>query len=466
MKRCPLLASVVLLVLLHLSGRAGDGILDLTALANYANQPVPEYITRSNTPANNAITDRGATLGRVLFYDKRLSRNHTIACGSCHQQAHAFGDTATASPGVAGTTGRHTMRLVNAGFSTEFRFFWDERATSLENQTTQPIQTHLEMGFSGTSGDPSFADLVTKLSAISEYRVLFTMTSGDATITEARVQLALAQFVRSIQSFDSKFDAGRAQVGNDNLDFPNYTPSENNGKLLFINSPPGGAGCAGCHRPPEFDIDPGSKNNGVITQIGGGTDLTNTRAPSLRDVVGPLGQSHGGLMHDASKPTLASVIDHYDHIPGDNPNLDSHLRRPGGGTQVLNLTPQQKADLIAFLRTLSGSAIYNDRRWSDPFDAQGLLSLIILPTSAIAITNQGNGTALVSSKAAPNLNYLLQTSSDLKTWTTLTTVNSGPNGLCFQPVTITGTAFFRYAFQPPAAPSASSRLTRAKARRR
>src|SRR5215213_4133468 len=102
------------------------------------------------------------------------------------------------------------MRLVNARFATEVRFFWDERATSLENQTTQPIQNHVEMGFSGTSGDPAFADLVTKLSAIQEYRVLFAATFGNSTITEDRVQKAMSQFVRSIQSFDSRYDAGRA----------------------------------------------------------------------------------------------------------------------------------------------------------------------------------------------------------------------------------------------------------------
>src|SRR5215204_4924055 len=166
MKHPLLLASLLFGWSPGLSATAGNGVLDLTALANYANQPVPAYITKSNTPANNAITDRGATLGRVLFYDKRLSKNNTIACGSCHQQSHAFGDSAAASTGVAGTTERHAMRLVNARFAAEVRFFWDERATSLENQTTQPIQNHVEMGFSGTSGDPGFGDLVVKLSVI------------------------------------------------------------------------------------------------------------------------------------------------------------------------------------------------------------------------------------------------------------------------------------------------------------
>ena len=86
------------------------------------------------------------------------------------------------------------MRLVNAGFATESRFFWDERSATLEAQTTQPVRDHTEMGFSGTSGDPAFSDLVTRLTAIPEYRVLFAMTYGSATITETRIQNALAQF--------------------------------------------------------------------------------------------------------------------------------------------------------------------------------------------------------------------------------------------------------------------------------
>jgi cytochrome c peroxidase len=135
----------------------------------------------------------------VLFHDRRLSRNDTVSCSSCHAQSHAFADPAVASTGVAGTTGRHSMRLVNERFANEVRFFWDERAATLENQTTQPVRDHVEMGFSGTSGDPDFAALTAKLTAIDEYRVLFAMTFGDAAVTEARIQLALAQFVRSIQ---------------------------------------------------------------------------------------------------------------------------------------------------------------------------------------------------------------------------------------------------------------------------
>jgi len=362
--------------------QAQDGVIDLAALQNYANQGKPVYIRKDNTPAGNQISNAGATLGRVLFYDKRLSRNNTVSCSSCHQQAHAFSDNAVASMGVAGQTGRHSPRLANARFGTEVHFFWDERATSLENQTTQPIQNTIEMGFSGTNGDPAFSDLLSKLSAIPEYPVLFNFVFGSSTIDETRIQNAIAQFVRSIQSFDSKYDAGRL-VAADNQPFPNFTASENNGKQLFLRpANQGGAGCAGCHRPPEFDIDPNSRNNGVTIAIGGGTDLTNTRSPSLRNMADPTGQLNGPFMHNGNFLAIAQVINHYAAIPGDNPNLDPRLRRPGGGVQTLNLTPQERLDLEAFLLTLAGNAVYTDQRWSNPFSAAGTITLINVPPSA------------------------------------------------------------------------------------
>ena len=145
---------------------AQEAVLDLTKLHSYADQEVPAYINRDNTPDNNPITNIGATLGRVLFYDKRLSKNSTVSCASCHQQEAAFGDPAVASVGAAGTTGRHSMRLVNARFANERRFFWDERAPTLEAQTTQPIQDHIEMGFSGADGDPDLSALVERVSRI------------------------------------------------------------------------------------------------------------------------------------------------------------------------------------------------------------------------------------------------------------------------------------------------------------
>lgn len=408
-------------------GVAAEGVIDLVNPANYADQPIPAYINRDNTPADNPITDLGSTLGRVLFHDKRLSRNDTISCASCHQQQHGFSDLGVASTGVSGTTGRHSMRLVNARFSAEEHFFWDERAATLEAQTTQPIQDHVEMGFSGTNGDPGFADLVLKLSAVEEYQVLFQAVYGDASITEERIQKAIAQFVRSIQSFDSRYDEGRSAVGADGPAFPNFTASENNGKQLFLArpGPGGGAGCAGCHRPPEFDIDPNSGNNGVVGSIGGGSDFTVTRSPSLRDMVGPGGSSNGGFMHTGDFATIEQVIAHYNSIPAIVPGLDNRLIRgggPGGGDpqpQRLNLSAQQQADLAAFLRTLTGSALYTDPKWSDPFDAEGQLALVVLPQGGMQMSFSGTGETRevsVVMTAVPNVEYLFQWSDDLDEW--------------------------------------------------
>lgn len=357
-----------------------SGTIDLDNLFNYANQGKPAYITKDNTPQNNAIDDKVATLGRVLFYDKKLSANNTTACASCHKQEKAFGDTAIQSIGLnGGLTGRHSMRLINSRFSNEEKFFWDERATTLEDQTTQPIQDHVEMGFSGTNGDGNINDLISKLSAIDYYKELFHFAFGNETITEEKIQLALAQFVRSIQSFDSKYDVGRAQVNNPNVNFPNFTNQENQGKRLFLDPPNiGGAGCAGCHRPDEFDIDPNSRNNGVIGVAGSvtDTDLTNFRAPTLRDLVNPDGSLNGPLMHDGSLSTLLEVINHYNEIPNTslNAQLDNRLR-PGGNPQRLNLTENEKLAIEAFLKTLTGTDVYTNEKWSNPFDVSGNITL-------------------------------------------------------------------------------------------
>ncbi|MFZ4621340.1 MAG: cytochrome-c peroxidase [Bacteroidota bacterium] len=349
--------------------------INMNALPNYAAQTIPTYITKDNT-GGNVITNAKATLGRVLFYDKHLSTNNTIACASCHVQKFAFGDTAMASIGVNGTTGRHSMRLINSRFANEVKFFWDERASSLENQTTRPMQDHKEMGFSGADGDPSLNDLITKLQALDYYKELFTTVYGDAVITEARMQECIAQFIRSIQSFDSKYDAGRAVTGNDQAPFANFSMLENDGKNLFFAPPQfdgtgtriaGGAGCAGCHAGPEFDIDPRTLNNGVIGSFSGGTDQIVTRAPSLRDVVKTDGTSNGPFMHIGLSNQLITVINHYNKInPAGNTNLDPRLR-PAGNPQNLNLTQQEKDALIAFIRTLAGTNVYTDTKWSDPF---------------------------------------------------------------------------------------------------
>ncbi|MEM1093280.1 MAG: cytochrome c peroxidase [Bacteroidota bacterium] len=349
------------------------GSIDPNNPANYANQAVPRYINRDNTQGN-AITDHGAMLGRVLFYDTKLSVDNTVSCASCHQQQAAFGDPDVLSAGVNGLTGRQSMRLVNPRFATERRFFWDERANTLEVQTTMPIQDHIEMGFSGENGAPTFADLTERMSGYLYYQQLFNVAFGTPEITEERMQLALAQFVRSIQAFDSRFDEGRMQAGSLNAAFPNFTVDENTGKQLFFGAPQfqgrnrvgGGLGCGGCHRGETLDIDPQSLNNGVVSNANGGADFTVTRSPSLRDLFAPQGHLNTPLMHDGSHTTIDAVLDHYNIIDGmGNPNLDQRLARGGG--QRLNITADERVALIAFLKTLTSQNLYTDEKWSDPF---------------------------------------------------------------------------------------------------
>ncbi len=347
------------------------GSIDPENLPNYANQEAPAYVAKDNTGAN-PITDEGATLGRVLFYDVQLSVTNTISCSSCHQQQFAFSDTAKLSRGINGLTNRHAMRLVNARFGAETRFFWDERAATLEEQTTMPIQDHLEMGYSGQEGDPGIEDLIDKLQNMDYYQELFTLAFGDTKITELRMQAALAQFIRSIQSFDSKYDAGRATGALDGNFFPNYTAEENEGKRLFMFPlGVGGAGCAGCHLPPEFDIALNIGNNGVLGVAKDPTqqDLANTRSPSLRDVFNRQGVLNGPLMHDGSFTNMLEVIDHYDQLPehARNANLDQRLIRLNGSLQNLELTREEKNALVTFLKTLSGSKVYTDEKYADPF---------------------------------------------------------------------------------------------------
>jgi len=352
--------------------------IDPNNLLNYSNQTRPAYINKDNT-AGNVISNSKATLGRVLFYDKNLSYNNSISCASCHKQDFAFGDSAIQSLGVdGGITTRHSMRLVNARFSNEAKFFWNERAATLEIQTSMPIQDHAEMGFSGTNGQPALSSLLTKLQQIPYYNELFQFVYGDINVSEARMQECLAQFIRSIQSFDSKYDAGRAVVANDNQNFPNFTNQENTGKNLFLTPPQfnaqgirvaGGLGCQGCHAAPEFDIDPNTRNNGIIGIINApGIDITNTRAPSLRDLTNPAGTINGPMMHTAAFSTLQQVIGHYGNIniASGNTNLDPRLM-PGGVGQNLQLSATEVQNIVAFLKTLSGNNIYTDSKWSNPF---------------------------------------------------------------------------------------------------
>ena len=143
-------------------------------LYNYANPVLPAHLlaqairAQDNQPITNPVTNAGATLGRVLFYDKRLSANQTVSCSSCHQAEHGFSDPARFSTGFeGGLTGRNSMGLTNARYYQRGKFFWDERSATLEDQTLQPIQNSVEMGMTldvltqKIATEPYYAELFT-----------------------------------------------------------------------------------------------------------------------------------------------------------------------------------------------------------------------------------------------------------------------------------------------------------------
>ena len=276
------------------------------------------------------------------------------------------------------------MRLINGGFGHDgpgggaSTLFWDQRASDHADQATKPIQDMNEHGFSGENGAPDFDDLIEKLEALDYYEELFRFVFLDPEITEERIGLALAQFGKSIQSFDSRYDEGLAAAGDINADFPNFTAEENRGKNHFRGQGTG-LNCAACHQPPEFTIQTGANrgHNGVVGEANDmlAFDFTNTRSPSLRDIVRGDTAPNGPMMHDGSLPTLRDVMDHYSNIPtpGGEPTrtdflatLDPRLR-DGNQARQFNLTDAEKDALVAFMRTLSGTSVYTDPKWSDPF---------------------------------------------------------------------------------------------------
>ena len=188
-----------------LPARFGNRI-NLNQIPDYGSQSIPAYIQRRNSAL--AISNEKALLGRVLFYDTRLSTNNRVSCASCHQQQFAFSDTSPASLGVNGRTARHSMRLVNVRFAEERRFFWDERAATLSDQLLQPVQDHVEMGFSGTGGNPGLTDLAERARSIHKrVRRLYAEGKLDAS-EEQRAVLDLARLLELRQKIEAARKSG------------------------------------------------------------------------------------------------------------------------------------------------------------------------------------------------------------------------------------------------------------------
>ena len=331
--------------------------------------PLPTSINGTdNSPVDNPLTNDGATLGRVLFYDKKLSANETVSCASCHKQNQGFSDASVFSVGFdGGLTPRHSMTLINARFYQRGRFFWDERAETLEEQVLMPFQDPIEMGMTVTT-------LVEKVSAQSYYPDLFEKAFGSPTVTSDRIAKALAQFVRSIVSYSSKYDVGRSAVTNPGGNFPNFTAQENLGKTIFFQPiPNGGGACFGCHTTEAFiSANPGPQNNGLdafsTTDFGAGAVFTNPifvgrfKTSSLRNI-----ELTAPYMHDGRFATLEEVVEHYNSGIQPHPTLAPALQDANGNPVKLNLTQTEKDALVAFLKTLTDTSVSTAAKWSDPF---------------------------------------------------------------------------------------------------
>lgn len=250
-------------------------------------------------PAGNPLTREKVELGRKLFFDPRLSRDNSISCATCHDPKHAFTDSRRLSVGIAGRVGeRRVPRIVNRAYGTSF--FWDGRATTLEDQVVQPISNPKEMDL----------DLDAAAQRVS--------------LDVPTLRQALASYVRTILSGDSPFDR---YLGGD---AGALSPQQRSGLKLFR----GKAGCTSCHLGPNF-TDEKLHNTGV----GEGAFKT----PSLREAA-----RTPPYMHDGSLATMEDVIDFYDKGGRSNPKLDQDIR-------PLQLTTEEKAALASFLNALNGT---------------------------------------------------------------------------------------------------------------
>ncbi len=317
--------------------------------------------------SNPQVTDHGATLGRVLFYDTKLSLNNAVACATCHKQELAFADPTAGSKGFEGkVTTRNSMAIINVALNRNL--FWDSRVQSAKELTLKPVQNHIEMGMEDLSV------LVKKLGKTDYYPSLFNKAFGDSYITEERISDALAQFLCSMVSVDSRFDAFQAG------DQAALSDLEKLGMDVFFRAE---TKCASCHSGSNFMADDrpggeygdpdfgfggggpkGTANNGLdLTTADAGLRNGQFRIPSLRNIA-----LTGPYMHDGRFKTLEEVVEFYDNGIKLHPNLDKKLIGEDGEPLRLNLSNLEKKALVAFLESLTDRSLIVDEKFSNPFN--------------------------------------------------------------------------------------------------
>lgn len=311
---------------------------------------VETYLGAMPEAPGNPLTVEGVALGRKLFYDTKLSDNYTLSCASCHRQEHAFTDTASFSVGTNGATGnRNAMQIINLGWSN--KLFWDGRRQSLEGQAHDPVTNMVEMR-------NTWKVVAERLQADPNYPDLFFKAFGTRTIDSNLVTKAIAQFERTLVSFNSRFDA--YYFGNDTTVL---SAGEKRGLQVFMKK----GDCNHCHtdvlltddalRNNGLDNVFADKGMGVVT--GNPQDDGKFKVPTLRNI-----EVTGPYMHDSRFKTLEEVVDHYSTgIKASSPNIDENMELIKNG---INLTAQEKADLVAFLKTFTDHTFLTNPAFSMP----------------------------------------------------------------------------------------------------
>lgn len=311
---------------------------------------IPAHFPAMPIPADNPITNEGVLLGRMLFYEKKLSLDNSISCASCHAPANAFTDNAVFSQGVNGTLGnRNSMPLINLGWQTSY--FWDGRAKTLEEQILEPVPNPVEM-------HQSWKDAVAKLTKEKAYTNQFYRAFGTKTIDSTLVAKALAQFLRTMISSTSKFDVmykfenGLGLTAAEIVIKNSVTPEEWAGYDSFKSL--NGADCFHCHNGPLMHVNKFSNNglDAIFSDLGRGAVTGNSndngkfKVPTLRNIA-----LTAPYMHDGRFATLDEVIDHYSSGVHQSATIDPLMEFANqGGVQ---LDQNQKAYLKAFLLTLT-----------------------------------------------------------------------------------------------------------------
>jgi cytochrome c peroxidase len=304
----------------------------------------PGWPTPFYNYANNPLTADGFMLGRTLFYDPILSLDNTISCGSCHQQFAAFSHSGhDVSHGIYGLLGtRNAPVIQNLNWNTSFMH--DGGINNIEVMPSAPITNPVEM-------NETITNIVSKLSFSEKYKKLFTNAFGDNVINSQRIFKAMAQFIGTIYSYNSKYDMVK-------LGKATFSDQEQAGYNSFVQK------CASCHKEPLF-TDYQFRNNGLSINMnyndsgragitGDPLDKFKFKTPSLRNI-----EKSGPYMHDGRFATLDQCINHYTSGIFSSATLDPQL------TNGISLSDQEKANIKAFLKTLTDTKFLTDSKYSE-----------------------------------------------------------------------------------------------------